>query len=245
MASQDAALPPANHGCPDIPPMRPQSENNLTRTLLSRESLLTLLALCLLIVERHYRDFGLLQGKYSLFEWHVSTVVALFVIPAIVLILMRGAPGDFGLRWGIARIWGPYLALYFVVVAPVLLMASRIPSVQSYYPQYGQVRVEPRLWAPLILSYGCYFFAWEFFFRGFLLFALARRFGAYAIVFQTVPFCLMHLGKPQVEVWAAVVAGLALGLMAYRGKSFLPGAFLHWLCAMEVELLATFWRSGL
>ncbi len=225
--------------------MAARPTNDVTRWLLSRESLLTLLGLALLIMERHNRDFGLLQGQHWIFEWHVSTVVALFVIPAIVLILMRGAPGDFGLRWGIARIWGPYLALYFVVVAPVLLMASRIPSVQSYYPQYGQVRVEPRLWAPLILSYGCYFFAWEFFFRGFLLFALARRFGAYAIVFQTVPFCLMHLDKPQVEVWAAVVAGLALGLMAYRGKSFLPCAFLHWLCAMEVELLATFWRSGL
>ncbi len=225
--------------------MAARPTNEVTRWLLSRESLLTLLGLALLIMERHDRDFGLLHDQHWIFEWHVSTVAYLFVVPVTVLICTRsGAPGDFGLRWGIARIWGPYLALYFVVVAPVLLMASRIPSVQSYYPQYGQVRVEPRLWAPLILSYGCYFFAWEFFFRGFLLFALARRFGAYAIVFQTVPFCLMHLGKPQVEVWAAVVAGLALGLMAYRGKSFLPCAFLHWLCAMEVELLATFWRSG-
>jgi membrane protease YdiL (CAAX protease family) len=216
--------------------------NHVRRSLLSRESLLTLLALCLLIVERHYRHFGLLAPQYWVFEWHVSTVFSLFVVPAVVLMLMRAAPGEFGLRWGAARVWGPYLALYFAVTAPVLLLASRLPSVQAYYPQCGQVRVEPGLWPVLILSYACYFFAWEFFFRGFLLFALARRFGAYAIVLQTVPFCLMHLNKPQAEVWAAIIAGLALGLMAYRGRSFLPCAFLHWLCAAAVELLTAFWR---
>ncbi|MFQ5811001.1 MAG: type II CAAX prenyl endopeptidase Rce1 family protein [Armatimonadota bacterium] len=222
---------------------RPRTDN-ITGTLLSRESILTIFALCLLIVERHYRDFGLLGDQYGIFEWHLSTVVALFVIPVIVLILMRAAPGDFGLRWGIARAWGPYLALYFAVAAPVLILASRLPSMREYYPQYGLVLSQPELWPALILSYGCYFLAWEFFFRGFLLFALARRFGAFAIVLQTIPFCLMHLGKPQPEVWASVLAGLALGLMAYRGKSFLPCALLHWVCAVGFELLTVFWRTA-
>ncbi|MGD8239360.1 MAG: CPBP family intramembrane metalloprotease [Armatimonadota bacterium] len=224
--------------------MAAPSASEAGRSLLSRESLLTLLALCLLIVERHYRDFGLLADQHWIFEWHLSTVVALFIIPVIVLILMRAAPGDFGLRWGVARVWGPYLALYFAVTAPVLILASGHHSMREYYPQYRLVLSEPGLWPILILSYGCYFLAWEFFFRGFLLFALARRFGAYAIVLQTVPFCLMHLGKPHPEVWASVVAGLALGLMAYRGKSFLPCAFLHWLCAVGFELLAVSWGTA-
>jgi membrane protease YdiL (CAAX protease family) len=214
------------------------------RELRSRESLLTLLALALLIAERHYRDFGLLEPRYWIFEWHLSTVVFLFIVPVIVLMLMRAGPREFGLRWGDARAWGPYLAVFALAMAPVMIWASRLPSMQLYYPQHRQVISEASLWPVLILSYACYFLAWEFFFRGFLLFALARRFGAYAIVLQTIPFCLMHLGKPQPEVWASVIAGIALGLMAYRGKSFLPCVFIHWLCAVGFELLTTFWRSG-
>jgi membrane protease YdiL (CAAX protease family) len=218
--------------------------NPMTRGLLSRESLLTLFALALLIVERHYRDFGLMEPRYWIFEWHLSTVVALFIIPALVLMLTGHSPRAFGMCWGNARIWGPYLAVFLVVMVPVVLIASRMPSVQQYYPQCKQVRFEPGLWPILILSYGCYFLAWEFFFRGFLLFGLARRLGAYSIVIQTIPFCLMHLGKPNAEVWASVIAGLALGMMAYRGKSVLPCVFIHWLCAVGLELITVLWRPA-
>ena len=221
--------------------MATRPESDLTRTLLSRESLLTLLALCLLILERHYRDFGLMAGQYWIFEWHLSTVLFLFVIPVVVLMLSGIGPREVGMRWGSARIWARYLLVFFVVTAPVLLVASRFPSVQAYYPQCKQVRFEPSLWPVLILSYGCYFLAWEFFFRSYLLFVLARRIGPFAIVVQTIPFCLMHLGKPQPEVWAAIIAGLALGIMAYRSKSVLPCILLHWVCAVGVELLVALW----
>ena len=44
---------------------------------------------------------------------------------------------------------------------------------------------------------GLQMFAWEFLFRGFLLFALADLFGPYAMWIQTVPFAMAHFGKPE------------------------------------------------
>ncbi len=79
-----------------------------------------------------------------------------------------------------------------------------------------------------------YFFAWEFHFRGFLLGVLKRRFGILAIVIQTVPFVMMHFGKPSSESLAAVVAGIALGWWAYRSRS----------CGSARRRCNWPWRSG-
>ena len=79
-----------------------------------------------------------------------------------------------------------------------------------------------------------YLFCWEFFFRGYLLFGLARSFGIAAIALQSVPFGIMHWGKP--EFLLSFVGGLILGCLAYRAKSFLPAFIVHWVAAVGLDL---------
>jgi len=44
---------------------------------------------------------------------------------------------------------------------------------------------------------------------------------------------LLHIGKPIEEVISSFFAGIALGLIAYYGKSFLPAFILHfWVSVM-------------
>ena len=64
-------------------------------------------------------------------------------------------------------------------------------------------------------------FGWEFFFRGFILFAYARKFGPHAIWLQAVPFALAHIGKPEVETLSTIFGGFALwaGWHIARGHS--------------------------
>ena len=217
---------------------------SLRELLLSRESIVLLSGLAFLLLEWHHRHFGLLPPRESLFEWHISTVACLFVAPVIVCVFFLDAgPKEFGLQAGDDRVAVRYLGLYAAVVVPVIVVASRFPAFQQYYPMYAMAKHDVSAWTLSVASYAVYFFAWEFFFRGYLLFGLAKRFGAWAILIQTVPFTLVHLGKPEAEVFSAMVAGVALGVMAYRSRTMVPCFLLHWFCAMLMDALVIFWPA--
>lgn len=47
----------------------------------------------------------------------------------------------------------------------------------------------------------------------------------------------MHTGKPAPEVWGSILAGIVLGLVALRGRSFIPAAILHFAVAATLDLL--------
>ena len=50
-----------------------------------------------------------------------------------------------------------------------------------------------------------------------------------SIVVMTVPYTMIHFGKPMPEAIGAIFAGLILGYMALRSRSFVPESF----CTLE------------
>jgi len=73
-----------------------------------------------------------------------------------------------------------------------------------------------------------YYVAWEFFFRGFLLFGLKDRFGAVnAILIETISSTLIHIDKPEGEIIGAIVVGILFGMIALRSKSFWYVFLIH------------------
>ena len=76
-----------------------------------------------------------------------------------------------------------------------------------------------------------------------VVFGLLPRFGSLSVVVMTIPYTMIHFGKPVQEAFAAIIAGLILGLMAVRSKSFVPGIFLHVAVAITMDLLVL-WRIG-
>jgi membrane protease YdiL (CAAX protease family) len=175
---------------------------------------------------------------WARFGWFGFNFLALFLIPALVIkLLWRQRLRDYGLTLGGWRIWGRYFVVFGGVMVPVIAWSSSFPSLQAYYPLIRWAGDSAGAFALSAVGWLVYFFAWEWFFRGFLLNLFARRYGAIAIVVQAVPFVLMHFPKPEVEAFAAIIAGMALGIMAYRGKSFLGTWLLHWLVAISVDLL--------
>lgn len=184
-------------------------------------------------------DIGLVGSQWRLFGWVGLNILCLFAVPVLLIVLLtRERLSDYGLAIGEWRVWLRHAGLYAAIVLPVIAIASRAESFREYYPMFGLARQQPLLLIPWELAYGAYFFAWEFFFRGYLLRALARPFGAAAIVIQTIPFVMMHFGKPEPEVVASIVAGIFLGVMAYRSRSMVGCWLLHWVCAAAMDVLA-------
>ena len=175
--------------------------------------------------------------------WFALNFVALFLVPAAVIKLVwKERLRDYGLGLGEPRVWGRYFLLFAAVMLPVVIWSSRMPSLREFYPIIRWAGDSPSNFAIAAAGWLVYFFAWEWFFRGFLLNLFARRYGAIAIVVQAVPFVLMHFPKPEVEAFASIIAGMALGYMAYRGKSFLGAWAIHWLVAISVDLLVVLSR---
>jgi len=185
-----------------------------------------------------------LAGLYGvLFQWG-SFFFLVLVIPFLTARFLLGisarelglGSGDrrFGLRFAAAAL--------LLLVIPSAILASTMPDVQMEYPLAKVILVRGDLLPFYEIAYVLlYYVAWEFFFRGFMLFPLARAFGGVnAVLIQTIPSCLIHIGKPQGELTGSVLAGLILGGLALRTGSIWYGLILHATLGVLVDLLVIF-----
>jgi len=161
------------------------------------------------------------------------------VLPLLSLIPLRLPLGKVGFRLEKHGRWIRDIGLLYLVMLPIVYLASRRPDFQHAYPYFAFERLGA---GSLLLGLGIKaveMFIWEFFFRGYLLFGFERRVGGpAAIAIQTIPFAIMHAGKPGLEAVGSIVAGIALGIIALRSRSFIPGTILHWSVAATMDILA-------
>jgi membrane protease YdiL (CAAX protease family) len=136
-------------------------------------------------------------------------------------LLFRDKPSEYGMRigrWKSAAILTP---ICLAAMALILYGASKMPEFRSYYHRYA---ID---WPNFLLDTALYMFAWEFVFRGYMLFGLEKSIGKNAIFVQIIPFVLLHVGKPFLETLACIPGGFAFGYVAYRTRSFLPCFIIH------------------
>lgn len=172
-------------------------------------------------------------------HWAVSSIVWRILIPiALIVFVFRESAADYGWRWrGTLRHAPMYAALYLLMV-PLILWAAAQESFQQKYPFYkGAAEGGFSFWGYELL-YGIQFAGVEFFFRGFLTFALFKRFGYYAILIMAIPYVMVHFNKPLPETFGALGAALILGSLALKARSCVPGIFLHWAVGMTMDFLA-------
>jgi uncharacterized protein len=183
----------------------------------------------------------------QLLFWATGSVITYVILPSVVIkLVLRERIAGFGLNLrGILGSSWLYLVMFLVMIGPLVLM-SQTAAFQAKYPFYKPFPGEPfwpRLWI-WEMAYICQFFALEFFFRGFMLHGLRQRLGIYAVFAMTVPYCMIHYGKPMTETFAAIGAGVILGLMSLKTRSIWFGALLHVAVAMSMDFLAL-WHRGL
>jgi membrane protease YdiL (CAAX protease family) len=173
--------------------------------------------------------------------WVFGQFIVYIVIPLpLILWVVRRPWREYGLKLrGAFRLWWVYLGMYLVMV-PFIVAFSGTARFQQTYPFYRLAAGET-LWPRFLIwevLYALQFVALEFFFRGFLVHGLKRRFGAYAILIMTTPYCIIHFGKPMPETLGAIIAGLVLGYMSLATRSIWLGAALHIAVAWTMDAAA-------
>jgi membrane protease YdiL (CAAX protease family) len=157
-----------------------------------------------------------------------AAFLLMFLIPVLLVkAAFKGSLREFGFRMGDAR-WG----FRFVAIAlPVSLLAAYIgsldPAVREEYPLAKSMIGDVSLFLIVEAFYLIYYLGWEFLFRGFMLFGLEEYGVLVAILIQTIPSAIVHIGKPASESFAAIVAGLVFGYLAVRTRSILYPLILH------------------
>lgn len=177
--------------------------------------------------------------------WALFKAVNYVLLPCLCVRWLLGERvADHGLRLHLGwRTWRLYGAL-LVVVLPVVVLFADDPAFLARYPRYPHAA---ETWGRLLVweaAYGFQFAALEFFFRGFLLFALARSLGSAAIFVSVVPYTMIHFGKALPETLGSILAGVVLGTLALRTRSIYGGVLLHCAVAWAMDGLALFHRGA-
>jgi membrane protease YdiL (CAAX protease family) len=171
----------------------------------------------------------------------LSAFLLLGLIPfAIVRWWFHEDVRDYGLRLGDWRLGLKLTALLFPVICVVILLpAVWNPEIRHFYPMAPDLAGSASGFALLEIPRTLFFYiAWEFFFRGFLLFGLRPFIGDWmAICVQVVPSCLWHIGLPSGELFMAIAGGLLFGVMALRTRSIVWPMALHALIGIGLDFM--------
>lgn len=194
---------------------------------------------------------------FGFLYWFLASVLFYMVLPLIISVATRGGFHQrYGFGLGDWRVGLSITGLFLAVMLPATWAASHLREFQNTYPlagpnaytahlEGGKTELSWGLFLTYEAGYLAYFIAWEFFFRGWLVQGLLPKWGrGPAILVQVLPFVVMHYGKAELETLGSIIAGVALGILAVRTRSFWYGALIHgtvaiwmdWLCAKSALL---------
>ena len=183
---------------------------------------------------------------YEYLYWFLGDFITFFVLPVLIIkVFLRENLRDFGLRVG-EFIAGIKISLIFLLVMlPLVWVFSSYPDFVRTYPQLAEVRDNWNTFFIFEAAAFAYMIAWEFIWRGFMLFGLKEKFGYYAVFIQMIPFLILHNGKPPAETFGAIAAGLALGILAWRTGSIYYCVITHAGVMFGIDLITTLrFRAG-
>ncbi len=196
---------------------------------------------CLLLMyDRNYDvlpRFGPIDPR-SLRNQGIERVVTFGLIPLLLLLAAREDPRRYGLGRGDAR-RGVGLGLAAIAVTvPVIALIAGLPSIREWYaPSYTTV-------GGVLLTNVLDLVPTEFLLRGFLLFALLRVVGPFGVVVATVPFVMVHIGKPDLEAISTLGGGLVFGWLNWRTGAIWASAVYHVAIQTTVIVAAAAWTAA-
>ncbi len=196
-----------------------------------------------------HRYFGSMEFATRFFHWSssfnaavymfASAFVLLGLIPVAAIIFIFNEPlKHYGLELGDWKSGVTATVILFPIIAIAMLYpASQTVEIRAFYPfdkSAGNSIIE---FLQLEISRGLLFYtAWEFFFRGFMLFGLRRYVGDWlAVCIQTIPSCLWHIGMPTGEIFSSIAGGIVFGILAIRTNSLIWPFLLHYLIGVGLD----------
>ncbi len=211
----------------------------------------TIILLSTAVLLTIHRYFGSMEFATNLFPglgsffaagyMFLSAFALMGLIPfGIIIIVFQETPKDYGLQLGDWKKGFLASIVLFLFLAGILLIpSSGTAEMRTFYPLDRAATHSVAAFVRLEVLRGLFFYtAWEFFFRGFMLFGLRKHMGDWmAICIQTIPSCLWHIGLPSGEIFGSIAGGILFGVLALRTRSIWWAFLLHFLIGIGLDLL--------
>ena len=177
---------------------------------------------------------------YEYIYWFVGDFITLFILPVIIIkLLFKEKLFNYGIKIGDYRTGLKYSVVFLALMILIIWIVSANGEFRETYPQLNDVKYSWSMFLVFESGILLYMIAWEFIWRGFMLFGLEEKFGYYAVLIQMIPFLILHNGKPAVETFGAIIAGLALGIFALKTRSVLYCIITHAGVMFSIDLVST------
>lgn len=178
---------------------------------------------------------------YAVLYFFFSALLLMGIIPALLIkYSFKKKLSDFGLNLGNYKLGFRLILILFPIIAIFFLIPAAFQEeIKQFYPFYKPGLDDHFIFLRMELLRGIlFYFAWEFFFRGFILFGLREYVGDWlAILIQTVPSCLWHIGYPTGEIVMSIPAGIMFGIITVRTNSIIYPFILHWFIGIFLNFL--------
>jgi membrane protease YdiL (CAAX protease family) len=192
------------------------------------------------------RGFGCEQRAVQI--WGVllqrfAGTVVLGLIPAVVRVLfLPGGWSDYGLSLANLRLSAWFtIPAWFVTLGAGIALGLLWPQQLAQYPQMDLEIWDFKMLALNGLGWAVYLAAYEFMFRGFLLFPLFRSYGAWLAILVVVGlYVYSHLPKLFMEPAGAFIFGIYIGIATLLTGSILAAYLVHMLVANGSEIIAIY-----
>jgi len=114
----------------------------------------------------------------------------------------------------------------FLLLVPSMYALTQYPSFRAVYTLKDSPLIQLSVFA---LLFPIYYFAEEFFFRGFLFLSLWERLGWHSFWITDIIFTLSHFGKPMMEILLCIPASVIFNFLTLYTRSFFPAMVIHYI----------------
>lgn len=175
--------------------------------------------------------------EFWIYFRQITGFVFLGVVPLlVVLVILREKLSAYGIGFSINHRVFYYTVILAIIIISINFFASRSKVNLKKYPL-----IKTKIWNAklLILSslgWIIYILAYEFLFRGFLLFACVRSFGIWpSVIINIIVYSLAHVPQGLNETAGAVPFGLVLCYLVILSGTIWPAFVLHIILAISNE----------
>ncbi len=180
----------------------------------------------------------MIQRLTGVFFFGLSTLAIIFIaFPSGLTSFGTALPNRSSLIW---------LLVLSGVIIPMNYFNSKSPENLQQYPQIRNSEWPVSLLILSALSWIAYLLAYEFLFRGFLLFSSVALLGVWpAILINTGLYSLVHIPKGSKETLGAIPFGIFLSYLAIQTGSFWIAFFAHVVLALSNEWFSLAAHKGM
>lgn len=174
------------------------------------------------------------------FYWFIGDFFTLFILSFLIIrFILKENLLDYGFRVGDYKVGLSFSLIFILMMILIIWFISATPEFANKYPLLDSAKKSWSIFLIFEAGMLIYMIAWEFIWRGFMLFGLEKKFGYYSVLIQMIPFVILHNGKPFPETFGAIFGGIALGVLAIRTRSIYYCIVTHISVLYSIDFIST------